>query len=81
LVIAIIVALGLSIFHVDFKGAFLNSPISHDVYMKQPKGFVKKGTEHLVCKLKKSIYGTMQGSHDWQSTLAKGFTEDGYSSS
>ena len=24
--------------------------------MRQPKGFVTKGKEHLVCKLKRSIY-------------------------
>lgn len=76
--LAIIVVLGLHLFQLDFKGAFLNSPISHDVYMKQPEGFIKKGEEHLVCKLRKSIYGTKQGSHDWQATLAEGYKEDGY---
>jgi hypothetical protein len=81
LVLAIIAVLGLSIFQVDFTAAFLNSPITHDVYMKQPEGFVKPGTEHLVCKLKKSIYGTMQGSHDWQETLAAGYKDDGYTAS
>ncbi|KAF8826133.1 hypothetical protein HHX47_DHR6000528 [Lentinula edodes] len=78
IVLAIIAVLGLFMFQVDFKAAFLNSPISHDVYMKQPKGFVKEGEEHKVCKLNKSIYGTMQGSHDWQDTLGKGYEEDGY---
>lgn len=76
--LAIIVVLGLQLFQLDFKGAFLNSPISHDVYMKQPEGFVKPGEEHLVCKLKKSIYGTRQGSYDWQATLAEGYRQDGY---
>ncbi|GAV99165.1 Gag-Pol polyprotein [Lentinula edodes] len=78
LVLAIVAVLRLSIFQVDFTAAFLNSPITHDVYLKQPEGFVRPGTEHLVCKLKKSIYGTMQGSHDWQETLAAGYTADGY---
>lgn len=62
--LAIIVVLGLHLFQVDFKGAFLNSPITHNIYMKQPEGFVKPGQEHLVCKLKRSIYGTKKGSHD-----------------
>lgn len=65
LVLAIIAFLKMSIFQVDFTAAFLNSPITHDIYMKQPEGFIEPGTEHLVCKLKKLIYGTMQGSHDW----------------
>ncbi|GAW05952.1 retrovirus-related pol polyprotein [Lentinula edodes] len=78
IVLAIIAVLGLFMFQVDFKAAFLNSPINHDVYMKQPEGFVKEGEEHKVCKLNKSMYGTMQGSHDWQDTLGKGYEEDGY---
>lgn len=45
IILAIIIVLGLQLFQVDFKGAFLNSPISHDVYMKQPPG-----QEHLICK-------------------------------
>lgn len=78
LVLAIIAILRLSIFQVDFTAAFLNSPITHDVYLKQPEGFVKPGMEHLVFKLKKSIYGTMQGSHNWQETPAAGYKADGY---
>ncbi|GAW05279.1 Gag-Pol polyprotein [Lentinula edodes] len=81
IVLAIIATLRLSIFQVDFTAAFLNSPITHDVYMKQLEGFFKPGTEHLVRKLKKSIYGTMQGSHDWQETLATGYNADGYKTS
>ncbi|GAW00310.1 retrovirus-related pol polyprotein [Lentinula edodes] len=49
IVLAIIAVLGLFMFQVDFKAAFLNSPINHDVYMKQPEGFVKEGEEHKVC--------------------------------
>lgn len=78
IVLAVIAVLGLFMFQVDFKAAFLNSPIQHDVYIKQPEGFIKEGEEHKVCKLNKSIYGTMQGSHDWQDTLGKGYEEDGY---
>lgn len=78
MILAIIVILGLCMFQMDFRSAFLESPITHDVYIEQPDGFIEPGKEHLVCKLKKSIYGTKQGSHDWQETLAKGYTEDGY---
>ena len=45
---------------IDIKTAFLNGNLKEEVFMKQPEGFVVKGQEHLVCKLKKSIYGLEQ---------------------
>ena len=48
--------------------------------MEQPVGYVRKGEEHLVCRLKKSIYGLKQASRRWNSVLdshlrAMGFTQ------
>ena len=37
--------------------------------MRQPKGFIADGQEHLVCKLKRSIYGLKQSPRCWNSTL------------
>ena len=37
--------------------------------MTQPEGFVSPGQEHLVCKLKKSIYGLKQSPRCWNSAL------------
>ena len=37
--------------------------------MKQPVGFVVEGKEHLVCKLKQSLYGLKQSPRCWNSTL------------
>ena len=33
--------------------------------MMQPEGFIAKNQEHMVCKLKRSIYGFKQASRLW----------------
>ena len=41
----------------DVKTTFLHGDPHEDIYMQHPEGFVEKGKENLVCKLKKSLYG------------------------
>ena len=68
-IIALAVQHGLKLHQVDVATAFLNGKLEEDVYMRQPEGFVTKGQEHLVCKLKKSIYGLKQSPRCWNTTL------------
>ena len=60
---------GLELHHVNVHTAFLNATLQEDVYVKQPTGYEKQGEEHLVCKLRKSIYGLKQSCRCWNTAL------------
>ena len=62
----------------DVKTAFLNCNLEEEVYMKQPKGFSSSEGEHLVCKLKKSIYGLKQPSRQWYLKFHEVITSFGF---
>ena len=49
----------------DVKTTFLNRNLEEDVYRTQHEGFSTKRKEHLMCKLKKSIYGLKQAFQQW----------------
>lgn len=44
------------IWKMNVKIAFLNGNLGEDIYMEQPVGFITRGQENIVCKLKRSIY-------------------------
>ena len=71
----------LKLWRIDFVGAYLNSITKEDIYMKQPEGFVEPGKEDHAAKLVHTIYGTMQGGHDWWKTLGTTYDELGYTTS
>ena len=45
------------IWQMDVKAAFLNDKLEEEIYMMQPEGFIAKNQEHMVCMLKRFIYG------------------------
>ena len=55
--------------HLDVKSAFLNGYIEEDIYVDQPKGFIKEGKENYVLKLRKALYGLKQAPRAWNNKL------------
>ncbi len=75
---AVTAKLDLHLWQVNFVSAYLNSEMKENIYMCQPPGYVIEGQEDKVCKLVHTIYGTMQGGHDWYKTLGKMYDDLGY---
>ena len=78
IILALVSHFGLELQQMDVKTAFLNSDLEEEVYMKQPEGFSSREGEHLVCGLKKSIYGLKQASRQWYYKLHGVITSFGF---
>ena len=68
-IIATAVNQNMMIHQMDVTSAFLNGDLEEDVYMSQPEGFIVKGKENFVYKLKRSLYGLKQAPRCWNTTL------------
>jgi len=75
--LAIAAAEDLELHQLDVDTAFLNGDLKEEIYMKQPSGFEKPGQEHLVCRLKKSLYGLKQAGRSWYEKIDSAFAELG----
>ena len=60
---------GWEVHHMDVKSAYLNGVLEETIYMRQPEGFVEKGKEQHVCRLKKGLYGLKQAGRCWNHTI------------
>ena len=76
--VAVAVQKGLKLHQLDITAAFLNGHLEDEVFMRQPEGFVVEGKEHLVCRLKQSLYGLKQSPRCWNSTLDAHLKDMGY---
>ncbi|KAL0423821.1 UNVERIFIED_CONTAM: Retrovirus-related Pol polyprotein from transposon RE2 [Sesamum radiatum] len=62
----------------DVKSAFLNGYIDEEIYVEQPQGFIAKGSEEKVLRLKKTLYGLKQAPRAWYSRIDKYFMDRGF---
>ena len=67
--LAFVVENDMLIHQMDVVTAFLNGSLEEEIYMEQPAGYVQPGKKHLVCKLKKSLYGLKQSSRCWNTAF------------
>lgn len=63
---------------VDVRNAYLYGDLEEEIYMEQPEGFIAKGTERKVCRLRKALYGLKQAGLAWWHALNKSMSEIGF---
>ena len=78
MVLSIAASMNLEVEQLDVKTAFLHGDLEEEIYMQQPRGFEKRGKEHLVCRLKKSLYGLKQAPRQWYRKFDSFMTDQGY---
>ena len=65
---------GWPMIQLDVKSAYLNGELDEVIFMRQPPGTAAPGEEHLVCRLKKSLYGLKQAGRAWYQTYRGAMT-------
>lgn len=69
------------VYQLDVKSAFLYGELKEVVYIDQLEGFIMRGEEDKVYRLKKALYGLKQVPRTWFSRIDSYFKQAGFSSS
>lgn len=77
-ILAIAAKRGWIVHHLDVKTAFLNGDLKEEVYVKQPEGFIIRGKENKVYRLRKALYGLRQAPRAWNEKLDKTLKQLGF---
>jgi hypothetical protein len=77
-VLALVAHYDMALEQMDVKTTFLHGDLEEQIYMEQPEGFSQPGHEHLVCKLKKSLYGLKQSPRQWYKRFDSYMIKIGY---
>ncbi|GJV48739.1 retrovirus-related pol polyprotein from transposon TNT 1-94 [Tanacetum coccineum] len=78
MIIAIATQYRWKLYQMDVKSAFLNGLLEEEVYVEQPKGYISKGQEGKVLRLKKALYGLKQAPRAWNTRIDKYFQDHGF---
>ena len=78
LVVALVAQRGWSIYQLNVKSAFLYGDLNEEVFVEQPCGYVQKGHEQKVYKLKKALYGLKQAPRARYSRIEAYFMKEGF---
>ena len=70
--------MGIKLFQMDVKCAFLNGFLEEEVYVAQPPGFESEEFPNHVYKLDKALYGLKQAPRAWYERLSKYLLENGF---
>ena len=68
----------LIVHQMDVKTAFLNGDLDEEIHMDQLEGFVVRGQERKVCKLRKSLYGLKQAPKQWHENFDNTLISNGF---
>lgn len=71
----------LSIYQADVKAAFLQAPLTEEIYMKAPPGYTKQVNGHdVIWKLKRAVYGLKQASACFWTAVSQHLISLGFNS-
>jgi hypothetical protein len=77
-VLALVARYDMALEQMDVKKTFFHGDLEEQIYMEQPKGFSQPRQEHLVYKLKKSLYGLKQLPRQWYKRFDSYMIKIGY---
>ena len=55
MIIAFAAQKGWKLYQLDVKSTFLHGELKKDIFVEQPRGYEKRGSEHMMYKLNKAL--------------------------
>ena len=77
-ILGLATSLDLELEQLDVKIAFLHGDLEEKIYIDQSKGFEEAGKQHMICRLKKSLYGLKQALRQWYKKFDSFMVGHGY---